>query len=256
MKKILYTLFAFAIIVACEKDTVEMDVTNINSIEEVVDADFVSQEEIDAIVNDLLENLQNFGKSKRGQANLTGKGQDFVAIYIFSRGGIRYMAFVDESNDDLVFPSDLTVATLYFDNGNGDGSALVVENADEVEQLRLNGNFADFFSGANNELIQVTPRHRGTFDAANAVTVNGVSFSFAEAAPAGWTGSTANGITTMTNADLGTYTIQDAPFPLTGFLATFGTKTGAAATRTINNYAGTTSSSVMTEIENDFAGID
>ena len=257
MKKLILTLFAAAaVFVACDKDTYEDQV--IPNVEEMSSIDDISQEEIDSIIGDILDNLANYGSGKLGNANTSGRGSDYVAIYIFSQGGIRYMAFVDETNDDLVFPSGVTVSTLYFDNGNGDGSALVVENADQVEQLRLNGNFASFFSGGNNELIQVSPRHRGTLDATNATTVNGVSFSFAAPSAARWIAGTAdaNGRIMVTHADLGSYRLDPAPFPLTGMLATLETKTGAAASRTVNNYAGTSSSAVMTEIENDFAGIE
>ena len=69
-----------------------------------------------------------------------------------------------------------------------------------------------------------------------------------------WTMTQSGDVKTFTHADLGRYTVEPAPFPLTGSLATMRTQTGAAATRTVSNYAGTGEQAVRDAIEDDYEG--
>ena len=209
MKKILLTLFAVAaIFVACDKDGLDQDITNINVLEQAdeIGASIENDLDVDGIVDELLKNLSSFGNQKRGQANLTSKTGDFVAVHIFTISGQtdRFLILADETNDDFCFPG--SVATVFFDNVNGDGSQLNVEDEAGVVSISLTGNFAAFFAGGNNVLVRLNAENkaadRGDFDAGNTATLSGTDFTF----------SCAMDFTSI-------YTVSPAPFPLTGFLA-------------------------------------
>ena len=69
-----------------------------------------------------------------------------------------------------------------------------------------------------------------------------------------WEMTESGGVKTFTHADLGSYRVEAAPFPLRGSLATMMSKTGDAASRTVLNYAGTAEQAVRDAIEDDYEG--
>ena len=172
MKKLLLIAVLALGVVACDKNELgNMDSMSINPIEAKVEA-----YDVDAIVTELLSNLSNFGTSKHGNANITGKTGDFIAVHIFSSVGVNYLILADESNDDFCFDSLTDApATVYFDNSAGDGSVLSVEDGDGNVSLELKGDWTSFFSGANNVLVELNANNKSVeqaqFDADNAATI-------------------------------------------------------------------------------------
>ena len=237
MKKLLLTLFAIAAIVACQKedqsDLVAQPEASIDIQVGTNESAQIGQAELDDIISDLISNLSGITPTKRGNAS-SSKGSDYVAIHVFTLTGsdTRYLTLLDETNDDLCFATGQSTALVYFDNVNGDGSVLVVEDDQEVEQLRISGNFGSFFDAGQNTLLALTdPRQQGTFDDSNAVSLNGIDFNFSCFDPADH------------------YEVMPAPFPLSGFLAriTGPLPDGMSSA----NYAGTSTSTVIEAIEND-----
>ena len=147
MKKLLYTLLLGLVVVSCDKNE-----------ESLLAPQTLSQEtaetNVDELIGVLIENLSSFGKSKRGNANVSGKGNDFIAVHIFADSGLTYMTLLDETNDDLCF-GGTSVTTVFFDNSQGDGSLLQVENPDGSLGISLQGNWVQTFSGANNTLLEL-----------------------------------------------------------------------------------------------------
>ena len=150
MKNLLYTLLLGLVVISCQKE----DIGSGNAPLALSNDKEMTQAHIDNLINVVLDNLNSFGKSKRGQANLSGKGTDFIALHIFAQGGFTYMTLLDETNDDLCFGS-IDVTTVFFDNSQGDGSILQVEDVDGNLGLALQGNWASTFSGGNNSLLKL-----------------------------------------------------------------------------------------------------
>ena len=93
-------------------------------------------------------------------------------------------------------------------------------------------------------------------DAAGNITTLTITVVVAPAATGiTWTPGTETNGMTMVTSSLGTYRLEAAPFPLTGMLATMESKTGAAATRNVRNFAGTSASDVRDAIEDDYEGV-
>ena len=174
MKKIILLLTVLTLgVIACDKNELgDMDSSSINPIEAKVEA-----YNVDAIVTELLSNLSNFGTSKHGNANITRKTSDFIAVHIFADSGTTYLILADESNDDFCFGSLTDApATVYFDNSAGDGSVLSVEDTAGNISLELKGNWTSFFSGGNNVLVELDSNNKSVeqvqFDTDNVATFN------------------------------------------------------------------------------------
>ena len=323
MKKILYTLFAFAIIVACEKDMDEnYDASSINPIEAEVTVD--SSSKLDAaldFINSLNDGVSNgeievSPKSSKGSstAKAGDYGTNYIQIMFFDYTllpalGERDYAYARSDNHDLLC-ADVTEdpATAYPDAMSGitevsysliphptlasrGFSQLITEVIDatgtsssttNVQTSGWNATFnADFDrifpaladrSGITGGLGVPTNRFNTTCDPAvdysTYYTVTAAPFPLTgflatlnSNAPA-FTGSAANyaGTTresvetacTTPLADVSAYyTITEAPFPLTGFLATIVDAQRSNITGSSANYAGTTRDAVITEIERD-----
>ena len=170
MKKLLYTfaIVALGLVISCEKDMMDKDADSILVPSQEIES--VSNEDLNEIVDMLLDNISSFGNNKLGNATLTSKTNDYVAVNIFESNSVRYLTLLDETNDDLCF-GDITPATVFFDNSKGDGSELSVEDVDGNVSIVLKGNFAAFFSGGNNVLVKLTAENKSadqvSFDANN-----------------------------------------------------------------------------------------
>ena len=272
MKKILLTLITVAaVFVACDKDGLETELSPNAIIEQA--------EEINASIDQTsmneraIEILNTFSGrvSTKGVSNLTSRsttidyaGLGSVQIGFFVQDGNNYAhirseefanaCFADASfNAVYTFVDATTINVDYVDpafndftyNPEGDHDAVVsvfqLDSYLSTLQLSAAGTYVDggaFWLGET--------EHAGTFD----FTCTGTPQASA------WIPSApdANGIITVTHATLGSYTLQAAPFPLTGWLSTQGPKTGDAASRTVRNYAGTASNTVMSEIQDDYEG--
>ena len=164
MKKLLYTFLIGLLVISCDKNEESFEAPL--SIEE---AKVVSEEEALDLVNSVLDGT--FSTSKKGDV-VTGKGNDYVRVLVFSQGENKYLTLTDESNDDLCADS-VTPFEMFFDNSAGDGSVISVEAPEGTVVLTLSGNFAGFFSGGLNSIQKTDSSGNRTsmnFDDSNSAT--------------------------------------------------------------------------------------
>ena len=175
MKKIILLLTVLTLgVIACDKNELgDMDSMSINPIEATVEVN-----SMDPILDYLLANIETMSSGKLGNASSTAKGNDYLAVTIFSEDGFTYLVLVDDSNDDLCF-GEKSVNTVYWNNINNDGSVLSIEDLDGNVIRNINGSFASLFSSAYNTTIKLTLTSTdltiegsGDFDADNFVTIN------------------------------------------------------------------------------------
>ena len=276
MKKILYTLFAFAIIVACEKDMDEnYDASSINpieaSVEEVNSSDLNPKHQA---AFDFINNLNNsinsgeievspkISKGNSSTAKAGDFGDNWIQIMFFDYTiapalGERDYAYVRSDNYAIMCPD-------VDEDASSTWSDVMISPSEISYSLRPHSNQFLLDRGFSELVIETIDASGTTSSTTNVNTVGwnatfNADFDRVFAALADRSGI-AGGIapqasrfdTTCNSAiDYSTYyTVTSAPFPLTGFLATLNSNapafTGSAA-----NYAGTTRESVETAIEND-----
>ena len=341
MKKLLYILFAFALIVACEKDSYDQDVENINVLEQaeeinasVSSEDFTLEAKgiLDAFLGDGVIEAPTKPKGSASTARPGDNGDNWIQILIFDLNGKRTGHARADNIGEACFPDGAVehfYATYYWDAtaaqlrveqqdgtigapvGGGSRTALyngafgstthnVVLEVNANNSAKIGApvlNVVDFdFScstvyeygtriiggahdgrvivpidptnmdsasnptaaavGTENIQLQVVRREAGfgvltwenvgdPFTNPNYVTPVGVT----------WTPGTETNGMTMVTSSLGSYRLESAPFPLTGMLATMESKTGAASTRNVRNFAGTSASDVRDAIEDDYEGV-
>ena len=243
MKKLILSLFAIAtVFVACDKEAFDTQEPTVLELEEAN----VSMEAETPLADDLLTLISNLQDAKLpdaepGLETLSARGSDYLNLTFFTFNNEPYITFLDESNDDLRCiigaPGVSGVNSIYFDNVNGDGSAIAVEDAQENVVTTVTGDFAAFFADANNSIIKLTATYdivaSEALNAHNRVSVSGADIKLACA------------------ADF--YTVSSAPFPLNGFLATIDDAAGltAAFGGSSPNFAGTLMGSVTSTIEDN-----
>ena len=276
MKKILLTLIAVAaVFVACDKDAYDQEVMNINVIEQDIKVDALN--EVKSILNglDLGESL--YAPSvKINKSNLTARtstaadchdnrpdapnGKKTADFQFLPISGGNQGWFVIRGTGNIPLELNRPIVRFLVGTSSEDIQLqLHLQNAsgDYVTMLPLGTTpysaaidavfaAADFLSvdKADVYLDSVTPNVEETASDAGIACSAGTPAS-------SWSSSTANGVTTWTHPTLGSFTIEGAPFPLSGFLATMGTNDSG---NTVRNYAGTTSSSVYDAITGDYDG--
>ena len=177
MKKIILLLTVLTLgVIACDKNELGMDMdgSSIKPIENVVAKSEASDEDIYSVVDMILNGT--YYPSKKGQAGITGKGNDYVKVYVFSDNSMDYLILNDETNDDLCVDAAVTPFDMFFDNSAGDGSVLTVEAPEGTVRLSLTGDFAGFFDAGLNSIRQYDSATDTAvsvdFDSDNAVTFN------------------------------------------------------------------------------------
>ena len=251
-------LFAFAIIVACDKDTDDnYDSSSINPIEAQVE---VSDDTM-SIVNALVSRLENglpSDKGVRGTSGLTARSGDNCGVDDRSLSGytnyISYEIFTDAttSNNFGLIRSEENIPvsdqispflTVWLaQDGSGNDFDVIVNGA-----VVSSGNSAGLIG------LMAVPNLR-SMEALNAAFIfTGVGdVTIADctaAAAASWTENPSDaGLFEL--AGIGSYRLTPAPFPLTGMLATVVSKDDSA--NVVANYAGTTADAVNTAIRADF----
>ena len=253
MKKLLYTLFAFAlVIVACEKDMDES--YNVDSISPIE----ASVEEIDIesrfeAFNDLISGIEipktTTPSTRRGGDN----GTNWIEVTWFTHtDGGRYVYLRPEDLGNGCYPDAADEETYTLLPGNrlniqvetATGTASNTFGLPASLVSRYNGAFGGATASVFNAQASA---NRVVFGAIPSITV---AFECTTTAPSVWEEDSATrGLFSLEG--VGSYQLDPAPFPLTGFLATMRTNTSG---HTVRNYAGTTSSSVHDEIRGDFAG--
>ena len=255
MKKLILSLFAVAtIFVACDKDDnldsvtiapeVEVSVGNPNDIN------------IDALIERLISSDYTAPKGSASSARTstapcvadartvpTG-ATNFISYEVFLSGSD--LRAVLRSEDSPAVAGFTPLATVYLAQTGGNSFNVV-----------LNGNIISSGESAGliglmsvpNFIVVENLDANGLYIERGTTAASGLDCSAAP--PANWTSSVSGDITTWTHATYGSYTIQGAPFPLTGFLATVATNNSG---NTVSNYAGTSSSTVSDRIRDDFDG--
>ena len=218
MKKFLFTIFAFAIIVACEKDAYENnDVSNINPIEAEVE---VSDLDIDGLVDRLISSTQKNGKkSSSNTAKDAVRGTSYITIFTGVVNGFLYEIAFDDTVTFCDNASGLTQLTLTLDSSGGTDVRIGDQNG--VSVVNVPG--IEFLFGLDiNQGLRI---NAADFAVENSVAANnvfpfngGVSYDFACDE---WNTDGANGIGMYTNPSRPNenFEVMRAPFPLSGFLA-------------------------------------
>ena len=259
MKKLLYTLFAFAIIVACDKDMDDnYDSSSISPIEAQVEVSDETMSIIDGLIS-RLENGLPSDKGIKGTSRITSRSGDSCAIDARSLTGytnyISYEIFTDattssnfgliRSEENIPVSDAITpIITVWLaQDGSGNDFDVLVNGA-----VVSSGNSAGLIG------LMAVPNLR-SMEALNAAFiftgVGDVTIADCTAAATGsWTENpTDAGLFEL--AGMGSYRLTPAPFPLTGMLATV--VTDDTTSDDTNNYAGTDANAVHTAIRANFA---
>ena len=265
MKKLLYTLFAFAIIVACEKDMDDnYDSSSINPIEasvESIDVDAAS------FLNSLAESVtkQEIAdyEANKTTARTGASGTQWMHIVFFTFGANNIPLVYLRSDDTPEICAEAgQISVLYtlevassgasrikIERTNGDGTVVPVSYSRIGASLRAN------YNTLFGQTIDRLSRSNTTFDgfelgrvpSVATLASRGIDFSCSSGVADEWTAD-ANGLYTNPTYPGNSYTLAEAPFPLTGWLATMVDNTSDV---TPINYAGTSTSTVNSAIQDN-----
>ena len=257
MKKLLYTLFAFAIIVACEKDMDDnYSVDSVSPIE-------ASIEDTDISFLEVLANLPVEDRDYQAPKGIKGSPstarstdgtcgddrdltQNIVTITYFYTGadratGSHYVFARDERSSPVVIdPAKVTSELIYVKT-----SATTINVVNPLRNNRTNA-----LPTPPQALLDVFEDDYNVLYSTSATRVLGRLNRGARRA-----GLNIDCTVTVPTTDITDFfTLSAAPFPLTGVLATmnsgYETMTGWPG-GTSANYAGTTTATVMTAISDD-----
>ena len=247
MKKILFTIFAIVALVACDKDALDQDVTNINVLEQA--EEIGASVSFDDAVNSSFEFIGSV-ETPKSSSNTTSKvgtsGTRWLHIIFFDHGGQNLALLRGEAAEESCWNNlpGFAHSTLYTWDTNTDMLTVVVEDASGESapvarpQSAANATRFDrlFAPGSTTNRIRVTNSRRSRAITGTPPAASELDFGCIP--------------TLMGNA----YSITPAPFPLNGFLArinssfdfvTHGLDADAA------NYAGTSEQDVIDAIEAD-----
>ena len=249
MKKILLTLIAVAaIFVACDKDGLDQEITNINVLEQAEEINASVETDIDAIdafINRVLSNSKKYpSKSNVTGRSTTPAAGSYVRILAGEQGPVYYeFGFSDDvevcNEADYSY---LTTNVYLVYNANQD-TEIRIGTLDATPIRTIDRDLRQLFSIAINEGISY---NFGTdvldFASTNsdgALVIGSQAFDFV---CAGWMFDSAT--MTWSHPTYGSYVVSPAPFPLSGLLATVETELG---TYTSAHYA---ASGSMTDASN------
>ena len=335
MKKLFYLLFAFAIIVACEKDMDDnYDSSSINPIEATVESS--QSVDVDAIketIDRIMSNAKNYETKDRSTSRSAGGSVRILS----GTEGTTYHEFLFSDNINVCNEANYAFLTdnIYLTSRSDNGIDVRVGTIDATPLVTIDGNFSAFFllnifegitfdfvsnalgfpaidgsvitlnsvaydfgcttvyeygtqiiGGANDGRV-IIPLDPLDMDAASNPTAAAVGTAnlqlqlvrrvassgvntweavgdpftnpnYVTPTAARWEMTTPGGVMTFTRADMGSYKLEAAPFPLSGLIATvISEATGVEGTL---NYAGTgslgdatTHAAVRNAIETSFA---
>ena len=222
MKKILLTLFAVAaIFVACDKDGLDQEITNINVLEqaEEINASVEVSSDIDlealtARLVRLSENSKQYPKKDRSTARTAG-GYIVIAGIVDGNNYYEYLFSDDIPYCDL--PSGILELFLV-PNGTTLDIKIGSETAPTINNIDVD--LTGLFTLTLSEGLKVDLT---TLDVELVDGSGAPSFTFAggdakDFTCAGWEFDDASGM--WSHPDFGSYRITAAPFPLSGLLAT------------------------------------
>ena len=239
MKKLIFSLFAIAtIFVACDKDSVE--------IAPVVEVEEMSVD-TDALIDGILSrwgvnsiSSKNSASSSKTNNPSASCADDTRVAPDASTDYISYEILSDSDGSFGLIRSEERSNVAAFDNGQ-----LIVT----LYFTRQANNVTHIYVGSNKVAEFTSTGFDGLYDIANALAVESLTSGFiytgdTNLAAAGLECTQASGLN-----PIDFYTVTDAPFPLTGKLATINS--GADFPGSSANYAGTTEASVRAAIEAD-----
>ena len=270
MKKLLLTLFAAAaVFVACDKDNDQLESIEVNNVEVnspinsiIVDAEaFISGLASNVPKSDI-EAYENSESSARTGA----AGSDWIHAIFFRFGGANIpLVYLNSEAEAEVCAENGQVSVLYtLETASSGATRLKIEVIDGAGVAQaasystigasLRSAYNTLFAGSLGYLSRAnasfTGVETGSVPQLSTLASNGIDFSCTPTVADEWT-SDSSGLFTNPAYPGSSYRVTPAPFPLTGFLATV---VDNASGNTVSNYAGTTSTSVEDEIEDDFEG--
>ena len=246
MKKLLYTLFAFAIIVACEKDMDDnYNVNSISPIEVTVD----SSDAIDAAF-EFIGSVEAPKESSSVTSKVGATGTQWIHVIFFAHGGqnlalLRGSTATESCWDNL---PGFVRSALYTWNTTTNELTVTVETAagelpatPRPQSDASAARYDRLFRGTALDRIRVT-NDRYTRSITGTPPTDVIDFS----------------CSTGTTDVSGAYGVTRAPFPLTGYLATiddtFTFISGLDANAA--NYAGSDERAVRNAIEGDILNME
>ena len=256
MKKILLTLFAVAaVFVACDKDGLDQDITNINVVEQANEID--ASVEVDALVSSIVDRWtsKDFSSSttSKGSASTArtstdpcsedlrdgltiGGSTDYISYEVFIHtDGSNYAAVRNEDENGLR-AAITPLVTLYFVNlGNGVTAIYTSATGSEVTRFTSVG-FGVLY---NNAILSLALENLNA------------GFEYISDGSLSAAGLDCSG-TTETQINIRDYyDFTSAPFPLNGVLAT----KKASAPAALLNYAGTSEASMESTLMTAIMGV-
>ena len=222
--------------VACDKDDnldqaaiapdMEVSVNNANDVD------------VDGLVGRLISSTRKNGTKSSSASKDAVRGTSTITIFTGVVNGYLYEIAFDDVVSFCDNSSGLTKLTLFLNSSGdtevkiGDSSGPTVATVPGIEFL------------FTLDIAQGLRINASTLDVEQATNTAGV-YSFTDATSYNFVCAAAGPAVTTH------YTVTNAPFPLTGFLATINPGAGANFTGSSANYAGTTEASVRAAIEAD-----
>ena len=252
MKKLIFSLFAIAtIFVACNKETTESIEPSIIEMEEVsasVDLD------IDSLTDRLIRLSNNKNLSPKDNSTNRTPGGHIKLISGVNTTSNTYYEFLFSDDLDLCNVSNVSyLETIWLVlDGTETDIHIISETGPVIGTITADLSFIYGLTITEGLSVNLGNLDVAVVDGAGGVdiTLGSERFNFTCATASVWAPS-ASDANMISNPDYGTYSVSPAPFPLTGFLATYiSAATGVSQPA---NYAGTTRDAVMTAIQNDFA---
>ena len=253
MKKFLFTIFAFALIVACEKDAFEQDTYDINPIEaaEEINASLDIDFDYDALVARLTGKDLSVDNTKgsKGSASTARNTGTNVACGDDERDGLTIdgetdyityeLATINGNNYGVIRSEELTRTAAF----NPVATITFVNKGSGLTKIFVDGNYVNEFTSVPFGDLYADSALR---------TSAGVPFAYIENLNSNFIyigdGTAASaGLSCIYAGQY--YEVTPAPFPLNGFLATL--RGALPSGMDSANYAGTTEEAVRAAIEAD-----
>ena len=240
MKKILLTFIAVAaVFVACDKDALDQDVANINVLEQAeeinasVEIDYSNF--IDGLVGEVSkEEIAAYEANKQTQ-RVGAAGTEWLHVIFFSFGPNNIpLAYLRSDDTPEVCPEGGQVSVLYtLQTASSGASRLLIDVIEADGTVRpqttsnigrsLRANYATLFGQTIDRLSRATTSNGFALGSTpNLSTLNaaGIDFACAPAVNDEWITSDTTYPKTYTNEAYpgSSFTVDEAPFPLEGFL--------------------------------------
>ena len=262
MKKLLLSLFAVAtVFVACDKEAIDVQEPTAIEIEEA-NASVGISVDAEGFINSLAGSVTK-GEIEASSARVGAAGTQWIHVVFFTFGSSNIpLAYLRSDDTAEVCPENGQVSVLYtletapsgasrlaIDQIQSDGT--VIPTAYSNIGVSLRANYATLFGQTINRLSRARADFSGVADgnvpSLTLLASNGIDFDCAPAINDEWVTSDTSYPKTSTNEAYpgSSFTVDRAPFPLTGFLTRIAED---AFDGTSLYYAASTEEAAMNEI--------